>query len=60
MGDTAGGGKVGLGFGVVASGEGLGTSVSGVLVGSGIGVSSGDGFWVAVGSGEGSVAALIF
>jgi len=60
VGDTAGGGKVGLGFGVVASVEGRGTSVSGVVVGSGIGVSSGDGFCVAVGSGETSAAALIF
>lgn len=51
---------MGRGFGLVASGENLGTSVSGVAVGSGIGDSSGDGFWVAVGSGEASVAALMF
>ena len=51
---------MGLGFGLVVSGEGFGTSVSGVVVGSGIGVSAGDGFWVVVGSGETSVAALIF
>ena len=51
---------MGRGFGLVASGDGLGISVSGVAVGSGMGVSSGDGFWVVVGSGEASVAALMF
>jgi hypothetical protein len=45
VGDTTGRGKLGFGSGTLVAGDGCGTSVSGVEVGSGIGVSSVAGRW---------------